>query len=302
MKYLSFTLTLIFYASSILSMEGPPSTPINIFAQRTGKIDTFCTTQATLVQNKTSLAQIAYTLRGKIGERELICAMGPIAYQNEVFLGRITSMSITETHDASLALLAFAIKDLKELHEKQDKTGIENHTLFIDAIVNPGSYESTIFDFFGFKKVSNLSEQDIYLLDPSSVGQERTNLCQQFLRSVFMISLEDKSDQNKEILPEIDARNEAAAKNTSGNLQKLLEEQGKLTRGDRPKKPTPSHLPMSRIDPSQLPTPIPAAAAPVKAAFPRLIRRVSEPKIRKSSRKKCQCKSGACSIHKKDLQ
>lgn len=235
MKHFSFSLTLIFYASSILSMEVPPSTPINIIAKRTGKIDTACITHATLVQNKTCLAEIAYTLRGQIGQRELICAMGPIAYQNEVFLGRITSMKIKEAHRSSLALLAFAIKDLKELHEKQDKTGIQNQTLFIDAVVNPGSYESTVFEFFGFKKVSNLSEQDIYLLDPSSVGQERTNLCQQFLRSVFMIALEDESDQNKEILPET-------------------------------------------------PTPIPAAAAPVKAAFPRTIRRAPESKIRKSTR------------------
>lgn len=200
MKHFIFSLTIIFYINSIVSMEAPPSTPITIIAKRTGNIDTSCTTQATLVQDKTCLAEIAYTLQGHIGQRQLLCAMGPIAYQNEVFLARITSMNIKEAHRSSLALLSFAIKDLKELHEKQDKSDIQNKTLYIDAVVTPGSYESSIFEFFGFKKVSNLAEQDILLLDPSSVVQERTKLCQEFLKSVSLIALKDKSDQNKELL------------------------------------------------------------------------------------------------------
>lgn len=219
--------------SSFLSMETPPPTPIHINALRTGNINSSCTTHATLVQDKRCLAQIEYELRGREGIRQLHWANGPMAYQNDTFLARITQMKLDPTHNCCLALLTFAIKDLKELHEKQDKTGIQNHTLHIDAMVSPGSPESTAFEFFGFKKVSdwyaNGFEQHIYLLDPLSVGQERTSLCQNYLTSVSSITIENKLDHPKEI-------------------------------SSKPSNP-----------------PAPAAAATVKAAFPRLIPRVSEP-------------------------
>jgi hypothetical protein len=276
-------------------METPPPIPIHINALRTGNINSSCTTHATLVQDKRCLAQIEYELRGLQGIRQLHWANGPMAYQNDTFLARITQMKLDPTHNCCLALLTFAIKDLKELHEKQDKTGIQNHTLHIDAMVSPGSPESKAFEFFGFKKVSdwfaNGFEQNIYLLDPLSVGQERTSLCQNYLTSVSSVTIEVKSDQEqsssteeenlyKKQLAEIDARNEAAIKNTSSNIQQLLDEQGKRTRGTRLKKSHPSHLPTSKpgFDPLKLGIPIPAAAAaPVHAAFPRLIPRVSEP-------------------------
>lgn len=321
MKLLRIRLIVFVYVNAILSMEAPPSAPrpvLNIIAHRTGTIDTSCITQATLVQNEKSLAEITYTLRGQIGQRELNCAVGPIAYLNEVFLGRITNMKLIEASSSSLGLLAFAIKDLKELHEKQDKVGIENHALFIDALVTPGSYESNIFEFFGFKKVADWAEQHVYLLDSTSIGQERTKLCQSFLSSIFMIALEDKSDQKEEIaaiepkelielreaaitqsseyikillqqgeefaklsgeIESIRPTPAAAPSSISSDLQQLLQEQGKRTRGDAPKKTNPPHikaLNLQGINPADLPTPIPAAATavPVYAAFPRLIRKV----------------------------
>lgn len=291
MKRLGFSLLFVFYAGTILSMETPSSTPIHIIANRTGTIDTSCITHATLVQDKTCLAETSYTLQGHKGIRPLICATGPIAYQNDTFLGRITRMNITQ-HSSCLALLAFAIKDLKELHEKQNKTGIQNHTLYIDAIVNPESYESTIFDFFGFKKVGNFfaagKEQHLYLLDEN---QELINSrCQPYIPASLSVTITENPVLKLEPTEE------------EKYWQKFFDDKNKETEAFYNQTPSTD---IQKINPSELSTPIPPAAATVKTAFPRLIRTVSgpQPEIRKSPRvKKTKCKSDACPIHKKDLQ
>ncbi|GMU18871.1 MAG: hypothetical protein AMXMBFR12_00630 [Candidatus Babeliales bacterium] len=263
--------------------KGMETPKLTIMGQRTGNIDTRCQTTADLMRGALPLAHIAYTLNGAKGIRPLICAVGPIAYQNEIFLARITELVITKPETSSWALLAFAVKNLKELHEKQNKTDIKNHTLYIDAIINPGSYEQSAFETFGFKKVGNYfatgKEQHIYLLG-SDEHEGVNSRWQNFLLPFASIILEEKQHQEED-------------------LQTLLDEQGKRTRSDKPskQKSTPSHFPI--IDPSQLPTPIPAAADPVYSAYPRLTQNAAqlESKIHKSHTKKKKKKHSKRKLH-----
>lgn len=315
-------LRILLFGATCISLGGMESPHLSIVGQRTGNLDTSCTTTADLIHNGESVASIVYHLRGNESAGDLLCAMGPIAYQNETFLARITGLAIKSAENSSCSLLAFAIKDLKELHEKQNKDNVKNHTLYIDALVHPESYERIVYEFFGFKKVGNYTQtrpaQHVYLLDPSADGQ--MDFSSTYVPPISSVSIEEKFEQKppksdepseyfeelrKKALaqygPEIERilqrqeeiqRAELTAHIVSPNtipevvdptyidLPKLLDEQGQRTRGPAQKKSTPAHLPV--IDPSELPTPIPAAAAPVIAAFPHLIRTVPGSKTRKA--------------------
>ena len=275
MKLFSSILLIAFCAASNC-MEAPPSkasSTLSIISQRIGTLDTFCETTAQLLQNDTSLAQVAFTLRGR-NTKYLNHWAGPRAYVNNCFLAHIKNLKVSldmtdkDQENALHILYAFAISQLKELHKKQNKTDIGNPKLYIDTIVETNRYEKQLFDYFEFEFVENWFRvgngyETVYLLNDSS---ETDSLCEKCLLPISIITI--KSKENLKVENTFCEENQ---------WTQLVEEHEVST------------------------MPVPAVAAPVKAAFPRLIRSVSVPKIRKSSRiKKSQCQSGACPIHKKD--
>lgn len=318
MKRIYTAITIVLYAHCIFTMEAP-SQPLllTIVGQRTGTINTSCTTTADLMRDGASLAHIAYSLEGASRIRPLICAMGPIAYQNNLFLGRITHLALTAKESASFSLLAFAIQNLKELHTQQYTTGIKNPNLFIDALVNPGSYEQYAYEAFGFKKVGNWyasgNEQHVYLLDSTPEAPETANLrYQHYLLPFLKIDItttEEKSDH--EYLPKALTEDEYNKLNDKIRAQQdevtpplltplaaaatHLQESKHLALATLQASPgTPQKLSRAQTEALQYRsglTPITgiphsASPAPTSTTYPRAIRSISEiaPKIRKSPR------------------
>lgn len=272
MKQLYIALLGISFMQMTKGMEAPKLPALTIVGERTGSIDTSCQTTADLLRNGASLAHIVYTLGGAKRMRPAICTTGPIAYQNNTFLACIQSLTITAPVSSSWTLLAFAIKNLQELHEKQDKTNIKNHTLYIDAIVNPESYESTIFEFFGFKKVGNFfaagKEQHLYLLDENQ--ELITSRYQPYIPASLSVTITENPVLKLEPTEE------------EKYWQKFFDSKNKETEAFYNQTPSTD---IQKINPSELQTPIPAVAAPmVTAAYPRLIRSApTEPSSESSS-------------------
>lgn len=292
MKQLYIVLLAIGFTPTIKGMDTPQSA-LSIVGQRTGDIDKSCTTTADLMRDRTSLGRIVYTLEGIKQHRPAICYGGWMAYQNNPFLARIKSLTMTDPESSSsIALVAFTIKNLKELHEKQNKKDINNHALYIDAIVNPKNSEFFIYEALGFKKVGSLqkiSEQHIYFLDPrAEILPVVSSICQRLLTTITSVSIEEKPEQqlvessdeenpHKKLLAEIDARNAEASR-------KLLDDKSAQSRAAQPRDSKRLAPPGVAVTPSSaLPTPIPAAVA--TSTFPRAIRTAGvTPKIRKSPR------------------